>query len=406
MIEETSLVFIFVSFTLILGVAGEKFFKKTNIPDVLFLLILGLLLGPVLNIFSHERLLPIIPYFSAIALIFILFDGGLNLDLIKVLKGAPRATLLAILGFFLNVIFASAFFRLLLGFGWLDGLLLSAIIGGSSSIIVVALSASLPINEETRAMLNLESALTDVLCTVSALAIIPFVASHMFNIEILVLNVVRSLIIGFGFGVIFGIAWLFALSRLTERVYLLTLSILLLLFVLTRYFGGAGVLSALFFGLILGNGKYLFKALGRAPKGKPAYSRVRGLHAEIVFFIRTFFFVFMGLVATLTNLQLIFFSALLCLLLLATRFVAAKIAMVKSKLSGDFKVVAGMLPRGLAAAALSTLPMSYNLPNSELFPQITSMVIFGTVILSTLLLAGSRVKALPQGGGKVAPPRR
>lgn len=47
----------------------------------------------------------------------------------------------------------------------------------------------------------------------------------------------------------------------------------------------------------------------------------------------------MGLIAAIANLQLIFYSALLCLLPLAARFVAAKIATVKSKLSGDFKVV-------------------------------------------------------------------
>ena len=36
--------------TIFLGVAGESFFKKTGIPDVAFLMILGVILGPLLGI--------------------------------------------------------------------------------------------------------------------------------------------------------------------------------------------------------------------------------------------------------------------------------------------------------------------------------------------------------------------
>ena len=35
-----------------LGVTGEAFFKKTGIPDVAFLMVLGVIIGPVLGIIS------------------------------------------------------------------------------------------------------------------------------------------------------------------------------------------------------------------------------------------------------------------------------------------------------------------------------------------------------------------
>jgi len=64
-----------------LGVAGEAFFKKTGIPDVAFLMVLGVIIGPVLGIIQPEAVIEVVPYFAALALIIIMFDGGLNLTL-------------------------------------------------------------------------------------------------------------------------------------------------------------------------------------------------------------------------------------------------------------------------------------------------------------------------------------
>ena len=38
-----------------LGVAGEAFFKKTGIPDVAFLMVLGVIIGPVLELFNLKQ---------------------------------------------------------------------------------------------------------------------------------------------------------------------------------------------------------------------------------------------------------------------------------------------------------------------------------------------------------------
>ena len=71
-----------------LGVAGEAFFKKTGIPDVAFLMILGVIIGPVFGIIQTEAVIQVVPYFAALALIIIMFDGGLNLDIKHIVKTA------------------------------------------------------------------------------------------------------------------------------------------------------------------------------------------------------------------------------------------------------------------------------------------------------------------------------
>jgi len=87
-----------------LGVAGEAFFKKTGIPDVAFLMILGVIIGPVFGIIQPDAVIQIVPYFAALALIIIMFDGGLNLDIKHVIKTAHFSVTLAILGFILSVV--------------------------------------------------------------------------------------------------------------------------------------------------------------------------------------------------------------------------------------------------------------------------------------------------------------
>src|SRR3990172_7135511 len=82
-----------------LGVIGEAFFKKTGIPDIAFLMVLGVIIGPILGIISTDDVSKVVPYFAAIALIIIMFDGGLNLDIRNVVRTAHYAVLLSILGF-------------------------------------------------------------------------------------------------------------------------------------------------------------------------------------------------------------------------------------------------------------------------------------------------------------------
>ena len=55
------------SVVIIMGVLGEAFFKKTGIPDILFLMILGVIIGPVLGIIQPEAVVQIVPYFAAVA---------------------------------------------------------------------------------------------------------------------------------------------------------------------------------------------------------------------------------------------------------------------------------------------------------------------------------------------------
>ena len=222
-----------------LGVAGEAFFKKTGIPDVAFLMILGVIIGPVFGIIQAEAVIQVVPYFAALALIIIMFDGGLNLDIKHVIKTAHYSLTLALVGFILSVIIISVGAHYVLEWTWLESILLASIVGGSSSAIVFGLVRNIRISEKTKSILSFESAVTDILATIIAFILFEAVLAGHFDLQTLQETIGRAVVVGLvlGFGV--GIPWMYISTKFgnAQHAYMLSLSILFVLFFLANSFG-------------------------------------------------------------------------------------------------------------------------------------------------------------------------
>jgi len=385
------LAFLVASFIVILGFLGEEFSRKTGIPDVVFLLLLGLLLGPVFQIFERETLMSITPYFAALALIIILFDGGINMELSKVVRRSPRTSALAVSNFLLSVIVTALLCKFLFGWRYLNGLLLGAIIGGTSSIVVIPIARRTEASEETVTVLSLESILTDVLCTVATFVMIDIFLSGEISLGSALTSVATEFSVGAFVGFLLGLGWSVVLEAIRGKsnAYMLTLAMLLLAYVSAENFGGSGAISALFLGLVLGNAPYVMKIL-RLKTQISLDKDIKTFHGEISFLIRSFFFVFTGLLFSLSLLNLILFGVALSFVFLAIRAVAVGIAAFKSKELKEKTLMAVMLPRGLAAAVLASLPMTYGIFGSESFPEIVFSVILTTVVICTVGVALSK----------------
>jgi len=342
-------------------------------------------MGPIFQFFAQDELLAITPYFSALALIIILFDGGLNMKIREAVKNSPRALIMALMGWTLNVLITAAFCKVFLGWRLLNGLLLGSIVGGGSSLIVIALTRKLGVNEEVETLLSLESILTDVLCTVGAFAAINIILSGEISLEVALSSVGIAFSVGILVGLGFGVIWLFALEKLKGKpnAYMLTLAVLFLTYVVATLLGGSGAISALFLGLIIGNNGSIAKLL----KFRTTVSideHVRDFHCQISFLIRSFFFVFTGLLFTFSSFSLVLFGLLLTFAFLGIRFLIIKITTLKSNLHSVETLMTIMFPRGLAAAVLASLPLTMGIPDSELFPEISFIVILSSILVTTI----------------------
>ncbi len=385
-----------------LGVTGEVFFKKTGIPDVAFLMILGIVIGPVLGLIQPEVVLEVVPYFAALALIIIMFDGGLNLDLKSMASTAHFAVILSMIGFAVSVGIVTVFAHYGLGWGWIEGVLLGSIVGGSSSAIVFGLVRNLKISDNAKSLLSFESALTDILATIIAFVLFGAVLAGTININDMSSIIGNQIAVGLILGLGVGIPWMYVTTKLStsKHSYMLTLAILFILYFLANSFGESGALTALVFGLMLGNkrrlAKYLRFTLPKIDTDDPT-------HNQITFLVRTFFFVFVGLLATFGNIEFIIFGVVVALMIYFSRISIVKMTLTKRFSQLDKKVTTVMIPRGLAAAVLATFPLTMELPNAEAYPQIVFSIIMASVIITTVGLGSAKKIPPPEptSGGYV-----
>ncbi len=388
-----------------LGVAGEAFFKKTGIPDVAFLMIFGVIIGPVFGIIQPEAVIEVVPYFAALALIIIMFDGGLHLDIKHLVKTAHFSVTLAVLGFILSVVIITLAAHYALGWLWLESILLASIVGGSSSAIVFGLVRNIKISEEVKSMLSFESALTDILAMIVAFILFEAVLIGHFDIQTLQETLGRAVVVGLvlGFGV--GIPWMYVSTKLgnAQHAYMLTLGILFVLFFLANEFGESGALTALVFGLMLGNKRHLSRILRfKLPK----IEMDDPTHNQLTFLVRSFFFVFVGLMASFGQIEYVVFGILVTIVVFGGRIFVGKITLTKRFSKLDRAVTNSMIPRGLAAAVLATYPVTMGLSNGEAYPQIIFFIILSSVIITTIGLGISKKIPPPESveGGFVKKP--
>ncbi|MBN1160184.1 MAG: cation:proton antiporter [Candidatus Diapherotrites archaeon] len=368
---------------MLLGFFGEYIFKRTAIPNVIWLLFFGLALGPLFNVVDPSLFMQVSEMFAAVAIIIILFDGGLNMNLYKVIREAPRGTLLALCAFLMSLL-VTAVVVVASGESVLNGVLLGAIVGGVSSPIVIPLVARIPgVGDDTKIVLSIESAVTDVLCIVVTIAIIQTVITGMAPFDA-AKSVAGAFSIGAMLGLVVGLAWLPALRHLIREqyAYVVTFSMLFLIYACAEALGGSGAFACLMFGLVLGNGKAISTMLKYQKVEFGLDETTKNFHSLVTFFIRTFFFVYMGILVTIGEFYYLLMGIVISAGILALRPLAAKVASYGKQL--DIKVMTVMVPRGLAAAVLASLPFSMGLAGTAWFADVVFTVILSTAIISTV----------------------
>lgn len=373
----------------LIGALGEIIFQRTNIPDVIWLIVAGIVLGPVTGLVTRPTLDSIAPYFAALTLVVILFEGGSALRLSELSRAAPRSGLLAFSGFVFSVITIAVISKLAAWVGFLPsgwtfqhGLLLGAILGGSSSIIIMPAMSQARVEQKLANLVNLESALTDALCVVGTSAIINVMLHGKASPGAAAESLMRSFGIGLVVGLVAGLVWLLFLRflRSSEHAYPVTLSALLILYVIIDRLGGSAAMGILTVAVILGNAPSLSKKIGLA-EAVELDTSVRGFHRQMAFIIKSFFFVFIGAMLG-PPFSLIVLGVLLGGVLFLARIPSVYLSTLASDLDEHQKKMAAVaMPRGMAAGVLATLPVSAHVPGTNNLPVIVFACVFTTVLV-------------------------
>ncbi|MCP8304976.1 MAG: cation:proton antiporter [archaeon] len=388
---DAALAFILASIIIVIGFLGNYFFRRTGIPDIIILILIGALVGPVFGLIDKTVLKDVTPLFTPLAIAVILFDGGLNLNLYGVLKESPRAVVLASLTVLTSIVATSLFTVFVLGWDIVHGLLLGSIIGGSSSAIVIPLASRINVSQKVSTLLSLESTFTDAICIVVAIAVLQFLTFPSLTedgVNLIIRGIASGFSIGIVMGFIGGILWQRILSSFTDEPYgdILTLALALLIYGFTEEIGGNGAISALVFGLVLGNEIKISETIHIGHRIE-TNKMMKRFHSEISFVIRTFFFTYMGIILLFNNLHFILIGITISFILLLMRYGTVLLSTIKAPiLKIDSSVLTVMLPRGLAAAVLVELLAESAIGGAltVMFQEIVLTVIISTVLICTI----------------------
>jgi len=183
--------------------------------------------------------------------------------------------------------------------------------------------------------------------------------------------------------------------RKEQFSYILTLAVVFLIYSLTEsWWGGAGALSCLSFGLVLGNGKKVLKMLNYHGKGFQMDEETKHFHSLTSFVIRTFFFVYLGMLVSFQKIEFILIGIIVLFALLGFRYIAILISTYKGNFEkDDIQTMTVLMPRGLAAAILAInfgpLIVGVNGLNlgasmNSFFKDVAFVIILGTAIITTV----------------------
>lgn len=405
--DPVNLFLLVVAGIFIIGVIGEVVFERTGVPDVVWLMLVGIVLGPITGFLSQKQLTSVAPYFGALTLVVVLFDGGSKLKLGELQSAAGRSSFLAVLSFVLSVlaITGASMVAAMVGLlpdSWtlLHGLILGSILGGSSSVVIMPALRKAGLSPDLANLVNLESALTDVLCVVSTVAFVNIAASGQTDVGGAGVMLGKAFGIGLGGGLVAGLLAMLVLEpmRRSGYAYPMTLGALLLIYVLIDGAGGSAALAILACAVLLGNAPKLSKLVGLARTAR-LKKTVTSTHDEITFIIKSMFFTFIGAMLG-GDLSSLVFGVTLGLVLLVVRVPAVVVGCAGSKLDWSEKGLIGVsMPRGMAAGVLAELPRQAGLEGAEAIPVPVFAAVFTTIMVFSLgfpILKG-RLKQIPDG---------
>lgn len=388
---DNALIIVFVGLIVFVSHLFTGIFERKRIPDVLLLMIIGLILGPVLGVVSPEDFGIAGPMFTTITLVIILFEGGLALRFDTLKKAFRGTSALTTTNFIATALVIGVLGWLVFGLQPVAALMLGAILGGTSSAVVIPMVQLLRINDDTKTTLVLESAISDVLCIVVALALLETFHVDEVRVGFVVWKIISSFVFAAAMGWLGAMVWSMLLNRVrTIRNTLFTTpAFVFILYGVAEIFGFSGAISALAFGITLANIEiFNISFLKRFVANKPISlnETERVFFGEIVFLLKTFFFIYIGLSIQLHNIWALMFGLLITIIIYFIRIPVVNISIHRPFSTTDLTMMSVLVPKGLAAAVLASIPMQQGIEGGEFIRDITYAVILISIVFSSVLV--------------------
>ncbi|MGI6453023.1 MAG: potassium/proton antiporter [Syntrophomonadaceae bacterium] len=384
-----------IALLLIIGVLTAKFSNRLGVPALVLFILVGMLAGSdglgIIDFddFSLARLIGII------ALIVIIFDGGLQTKWNAVKPVMTPTLLLATLGVILTAVVVGVGAKFVLDVTWFEGLLFGSIVGSTDAAAVFAVLKDKSIKPRLKTILEAESASNDPMAMILTITFIECITAAQPSYLSVTSSFLWQMIIGLIFGIIIGKLAIFAINRInldSSGLYpVFTLAFALLAYSICDFIGASGLLAVYVSAILIGNSELTY-------------------HHSIYRFCEGFAWMAQILMFTILGLLIfpsqvfipdIIYKGLLLsiILIIIARPIAVFALTVKCGLNfkeKSFLSWAGL--KGAVPIVLATFPMAAGLENSQTFFNI----IFFIVLISALV-QGSTISLFSEKLGLTEP---
>ncbi|HZO49588.1 MAG TPA: cation:proton antiporter [Gaiellaceae bacterium] len=245
---------------LLLAVGARVVAHHTRIPAAALLLVAAAAATDLSDRLAGAVSFVDVQRLTTVALLVILFDGGISMGLSRFRAVAGPVLALGIVGTFATAGLVAVAAHVLLGYPWIVAGLIGAAIAPTDPAVTFSVLAGKNVEPRTRALLEGESGFNDPVGIALMVGLVELATHDGGSFSIVVWEFLRELSIGLGVGVAGGaaMAWLVRRVALPER----TLYPLAVLLAAGTVFGaataasGSGFLAVFVAGILLGDVAY------------------------------------------------------------------------------------------------------------------------------------------------------
>ena len=372
----------------------SELFSRKRVPDLLLLLIIGIIIGPVFKIVTPEDLGGFGQVFSTLTLVIILFEGGSELSLSNIRTSFKDMIGLTLVSYFLIMIVFGILGHYILQLPWATSFFMSAVLGGAAEAIVIPLTKHLKISENSKATLVLETSFSTVVCFIISLALFNAVKSQQFEIGKTIGNIISSFVLAGIIGFAGAVFWAIVLQKIrtVKNSTFTTPAFVFIIYGINSILGFSGEIAALTFGITLTNidavYNSIFKKLFKNKPNSLNYNE-RMLFSEMAFLLRTFVFVYIGISIQLNDWKSILIGLAITFLLLILRILSVRWTVVRNKdgyTEMEAMYMSCMVSKGLVAAILAALLKQAGLPFADEVQNIVYSVILFSIVFTCAMI--------------------
>jgi cell volume regulation protein A len=372
------IVLLWVAVLLFTSAVSSKVSEKFAVPVLLLFLAIGMLAGSegMGRIYFNNA--PLAKSIGVVALIFIIFSGGLDTNWKETRPVLWPGVILSTVGVLLTAVITGFFAVYILKFSFLQGMLLGSIVSSTDAPAVFASlrSKRISLKKPLKPLLEFESGSNDPMAVFLTASFISLLTVKNMSVLALIPRFILDMGVGAFVGCLMAEGMVFLIKRLKleyDGLYpVIMISLVLFTYVIAVFLKGNGILAVYLAGLRLGRMEF------------PNKKMIGRFHDGLAWLMQIAMFVTLGLLVFPSRLVPLAGTGLLLtfLLMAVARPVSVFLCLWPFHMSFKKKAMLAWVGlRGSVPIILATFPLTAGVPQAETYFNVVFFVVIASVFI-------------------------